>query len=149
MRQHDEVVPPQPSLRPRRVGLNVLPQRVTCGACLLDGVDALGWLTGPCLQPRVAVVPHLAALNLEAGDAGAVDGDDEIDLVLLVVVGDALTGDEEIVVEELVAQQGPDLLFGGGSEAGWVGDQVWHVLAPLLPVLCVLGGASLIAWKIS
>lgn len=71
MRQHDEVVPPQPSPRPGRVGLDVLPQRVTGRTRLLDGVDPLGWLTGPCLQPRVTVVPHLAALDLQAGDAGA------------------------------------------------------------------------------
>lgn len=58
-------------------------------------------------RPVSAATNHrradLTALDLEAGDAGAVDGDDEIDLVLLVVVGDALAGDEEVVVKELVA----------------------------------------------
>ena len=51
-----------------------------------------------------ALLPSAAAR--EAGLSfriAIIDGDDQIDLVLLVVVGDALTGDEEVVVEELVA----------------------------------------------
>ena len=46
-------------------------------------------------------MPDLAALDLEADDAGTLDGDDEVDLVILEVVGDALAGDDEVVGLEL------------------------------------------------
>ena len=46
-------------------------------------------------------MPDLAALDLEADDAGALDRDDEVDLVVLEVVGDALAGDHSVVGLEL------------------------------------------------
>ncbi|BBZ62534.1 hypothetical protein MMON_38350 [Mycolicibacterium monacense] len=49
-------------------------------------------------------MPDLPALDLDADDAGALDGDDEVDLVILEVVGDALPRHDEVVGLELVDQ---------------------------------------------
>ena len=69
------------------------------------------------LPPRLAVVPDLAALDLEADDAGALDRDDEVDLVVLEVVGDALAGDHPVVGLELVDERLVDLALGAVGEA--------------------------------
>ena len=66
---------------------------------------------------RCAVVPDLAALDLEADDAGALDRDDEVDLVVLEVIGDPLAGDYEVVGLELIDQRLPDLALGAVGEA--------------------------------
>ena len=63
-------------------------------------------------------MPDFAALDLDADDAGAFDGDDEVDLVILEVVGDPLAGDEKVVLAELVDEQLPDLALGLVGEAG-------------------------------
>ena len=49
-------------------------------------------------------------------DAGAIDGDQHVDLVVFVVVSDALAVDDEIVVEELLTQQVPDGFLARGGE---------------------------------
>ena len=67
-------------------------------------------------------MPDLAALDLEADDAGALDRDDEVDLVVLEVVGDALAGDDEVVGLELIDQHLPDAPLGRVGEAGRFGD---------------------------
>ena len=68
------------------------------------------------LPPALAVVPDLAALDLEADDAGALDGDDEVDLVVLEVVGDALARDHQVVGLELVDEGLVDLALGAVGE---------------------------------
>ena len=68
------------------------------------------------LPPGVAVVPDVAALDLEADDAGAFDRDDEVDLVILEVVGDALAGDDSVIGLQLVEQGLVDLALGGIGE---------------------------------
>ena len=96
VRQDDDVVPAQPALSPAVVLLDEVAQRVTGFAGLADRIDLVLVAASP-LPPRVAVVPDLAALDLEADDAGALDRDDEVDLVVLEVVGDALAGNHQVV----------------------------------------------------
>ena len=62
-------------------------------------------------------MPDVAALDLEADDAGAFDRDDEVDLVVLEVVGDALAGDDSVVGLQLVEQRLVDLALGAIGEA--------------------------------
>ncbi len=62
-------------------------------------------------------MPDVAALDLEADDAGALDRDDEVDLVVLEVVGDALAGDHAVVGLQLVEQRLVDLALGGVGQA--------------------------------
>lgn len=50
-------------------------------------------------------MPQLATLDLDADDAGAFNGDEEVDLVILEVIGDALAGDDQVAGLELVDQQ--------------------------------------------
>ena len=114
--QDDDVVPAQPALRPARVLLDEVAQRVAGFAGLADGVD-LVLVAAALLPPVFAVVPDLAALDLQADDAGALDGDDEVDLVVLEVVGDALAGDDAVVGLQLLEQGLVDLALG----ARWPG----------------------------
>lgn len=67
-------------------------------------------------------MPDLTALDFETHDAGALDGDDEVDLVVLEVVGHALARYEEIVGLELLDERLPDLALGAIGEAGCFGD---------------------------
>ena len=76
-------------------------------------------------------MPYLATLDFEAGDSRALDGHHEIDLVVFVVIGDALVRDEEVGVEELFIQQPPDRLLGTRSEAGRLGDRMRHCIHSL------------------
>ena len=91
----------------------------------LDGVVA----PAAFLPPAVTVVPDLAALDLEADDAGAFDRDDEVDLVVLEVVGDALARDDEVVGLELVDQRLVDAALGAVGQPRGVGrgDGHWRV----------------------
>ena len=86
------MVPAQPALSPAVVLLDEFAQRIAGFAGLADRIDLVVVAASP-LPPRVTVVPDIAALDLEAHDAGTFDRDDEVDLVVLEVVGDALTGD--------------------------------------------------------
>lgn len=73
-------------------------------------------------------MPDLPALDLDAHDARALDGHHEVDLVVFLVVGDPLTDDEQIVVGQLLLQQGENPLLAGVGEPGPVGDHDGHRL---------------------
>jgi hypothetical protein len=62
-------------------------------------------------------VPDVAALDLKTDDAGALDRDDEVDLVVLEMVGNALAGDHPVVGLKLFEQGLVDLALGGVGEA--------------------------------
>jgi hypothetical protein len=81
------VIPPQPALAPAVVVLDELAQRIAGFAGLTDRLDLVFVATTTRLPPCVAVVPDLAALDLQPRDASTFDGDDEVDLVVLEVVG--------------------------------------------------------------
>ena len=115
--QDDHVVPAQPALSPTVVVLDELAQRIAGFAGLADRVD-LVLVAATLLPPRLAVVPYLAALDLEADDVGALDGDDEVDLVVLEMVDDALAGDHPVVGLELFKESLVDLALGRVGEAG-------------------------------
>ena len=66
----------------------------------------------------LAVVPDVAALHLETDDAGALDRDDEVDLVVLEVVGDALTGNHPVVRLKLFEQCLVDRALGARWRGG-------------------------------
>ena len=83
-------------------------------------------LAAALLPPAVAVVPDLAALDLEADDAGALDRDDEVDLVVLEVVGDALARDDEVVGLKLVDQRLVDAALGAVGQPRGVGRGDGH-----------------------
>ena len=57
-------------------------------------------------------MPDLATLDLQADDARALDGDDEVDLMVFQVVGDALSWDHAVVGLQLVKQALVDPAFG-------------------------------------
>src|SRR5687768_14207954 len=80
--QHDDVVPALPFECRSRVTLDVVTQGVAGFASLADGIDVYV-LAAANLTPTDAVVPDLAALDLEADNACTLDGDDEVDLVIL------------------------------------------------------------------
>ena len=94
----------------------------------LDGVVAPAAL----LPPAVAVMPDLSAFDLEADDACALDRDDEVDLVVLEVVGDALAGDDEIVGLELFKQRLVDAALGAIGQPRGVGRGDAHRRVGLL-----------------
>lgn len=102
------------------------PQRVAGVAGLADGFDLLDMAAAALLPPLLAVMPDLATLHLHADDAGALDGHDEVDLMILEVVGDALAGDDEVVLAELLDEQLPHLAFGVVGQAGVVGQGDGH-----------------------
>ena len=83
------MVPAQPALSPAVVLLDEIAQRIAGFAGLADRID-LVVVAASSLPPRVAVVPDVAALHLETDDAGTLDRDDEIHLMVLEVVGDTL-----------------------------------------------------------
>lgn len=109
--EDDDVVPAQPTLCPARVALDVVAECVTGVAGLTDRFD-VDLLAAAQSAPPVAVVPDFAALDFHADDAGAFDGDDEVDLVVFEVVGDALAGDDEVVGLELLFQRVVDTALG-------------------------------------
>ncbi len=119
--QDDDVVPAQASLGPAGILLDVVAQRVAGFAGLADGVDPM-LVAAALLAPAFAVVPDFAALDLEADNARAFDGDDEVGLVVLEVIGDALAGDDEVVGLELIDQHLPGAPLRRVGEAGRFGD---------------------------
>ena len=62
----------------------------------------------------------------DADDAGAFDGDNEVDLVVLEMVSDTLPGDHQIVLTELLAQQLPHLALSVVGEARVRGQSDGH-----------------------
>ena len=93
--QHDDVVPARSLECPPWVALDVVTQCVAGFAGLADWFD-VHVLAATELAPAGAVVPDLAALDLEADDPGTLDRDDEVDLVVLEMVGYALAGYDEV-----------------------------------------------------
>ena len=65
----------------------------------------------------------MPALDLDAGDPGAFDRHDEVDLVVLLVVRHALADDDEIVRTELLVQRAPDLFLPIVGEPRVVGQR--------------------------
>ena len=122
------MVPAQAALRPAGVFLDVVTQGVAGFASLADGVDPVV-VAAALLPPVFAVVPDLAALDLQADDAGALYRDDEVDLVVLEVIGDALAGDDEVVGFELLDQRLVDLALGGVGQARRFVGRDGHVVA--------------------
>ena len=66
-------------------------------------------------------MPDLAALDLEAHNPGPLDGDNEVDLVVLQAVGDPLASDDEVGGFKLVGKGLPDLALGAVGQARRVG----------------------------
>jgi hypothetical protein len=95
------MIPAEPGLRPAAIALDVRPQRVASFKCLFHGIDPPG-RTGAALQPCLAVVPDLSALYFNADDPGAFDGDNEVNLMVLLVVGHTLADHNEIIRAELL-----------------------------------------------
>ena len=121
------MIPAQPGLLPTLVALDEGAQRVAALAHLFDRVDHLR--PARCaLPPGVAVVPYAAALDLDADDACAFHGDDEVDLVVFLVVGDALADDDEVVGPELFVEGPPDRLLPVVDEPGFLGQRDRHRL---------------------
>jgi hypothetical protein len=75
----------------------------------------------------------LATLDFDADDSRAFDGDQEVDLVVLEMIGDSLAGDHQVTVTELRTQGGPDTPFGGTGQAGVIGQRDGH----FIPSRCV------------
>ena len=126
IRQYDDVVPAHPALRPARVILDEVAQRIASLTDLADGVDGFDLAAVQPLQPGLTVMGDFAALDFNAHDARALDGDNEVDLVILEMIGDPLAGDHQVAVTELLAQGGPDTPFGGSGQAGVIGHRDGH-----------------------
>ena len=116
VRQDDHVVPAQPALSPPVVLLNEVAQRIAGFAGLADRFD-LVLVTASALPPCLAVVPDLTALDLKTDDASALDRHDEIDLVVLEMVGDALAGNHPVVGLKLFEQSLVDRALGAVGKA--------------------------------
>ena len=123
------MIPPQPALRPAWIALNEVAQRITGFADLPDGFDLMDAIAAG-LAPPLPVVPHLAALHLDADNARTFDGDHEVDLVILEVIGDPLAGDQKVARFELVDQRLPNQLLGAvGQPWGFRWDDC-HAFKP-------------------
>ena len=121
------MIPAQPGLLPALIAFDEGTQRVTAFPYLLDRVDRLR--PARCaLSPGVAVVPDVAALDLDADDSGTFHGDDEVDLVVFLVVGHALAYDDEVVRPELRVECTPDLLLPVVGKPGFLGQRDGHRL---------------------
>jgi len=87
------------------------------------------------LAPARPVMPDLTALDLQTDDAGTLDGDDEVDLVILEVVGDALAGDDEVVGLELLDERLVDVALGPVGETRGFGGRDGHARDTAIPRL--------------
>jgi hypothetical protein len=117
---------------PARVTLDVVTQRVAGFAGLTNRFD-VHMLAAAELAPAIAVVPDLAALDLQADDAGALDRDDEVDLVILEVIGDALARNDEVGGLELLDERLVDAALGTIGQARGLGRRDGHGLAGPTP----------------
>jgi hypothetical protein len=126
------VVPSWSLQRPARVALDVVAQGVARFAGLTDGFD-VHVLAAAELAPAIAVVPDFAALDLDADDAGALDGDDEVDLVVLEVIAAALAGNDEIGGLKLLGQRLVDAALSTVGQARRCGRGGGHWLAGPTP----------------
>lgn len=106
-------------------------------------VDPLRPVPRPRLQPAVTVVPDLATLDLDAHDPSAGDRDHEVGLMVLLVIGDPLTVDHQIVVGQLVTQREPHRSLGGRGEPRGLGEHLGHGdLRSGSPALCQIAGSN-------
>ena len=119
------MVPTQPTLSPAGVLFDEVAQCVAGFAGLADGLYLVNSVAA-LLAPIGAVVPHLPAFDLDADDACTLDSDDEVDLMILEAVGNALAGDDEVVLAELLGEGLPDGALGAVGEAGVVGEGDSH-----------------------
>ncbi|SFA56351.1 hypothetical protein SAMN05444374_110121 [Rhodococcoides kroppenstedtii] len=105
VRQDDDMGPREPlAQRPSWVVLHVGPERVLRFSYLCDRVDrVVHALTR--LHPGRAVVRYLPALDLHTHDTETVEVDHEVDLVVLVVVGDPPVRQNDVVLAELVDER--------------------------------------------
>ena len=71
-------------------------------------------------------MPHLAALDFKADDAGTPDGDDEVDLVIFPVVGDPLADDDQVAFAELRDEQAKNPAFGVVGQSRFGGQRDRH-----------------------
>src|SRR5271170_2122873 len=144
VRQDNHVVPAQPALSPAVVLLNEFAQRIAGFAGLADRIDLVLVAASP-LPPRVTVVPDVAALDLETDNAGALDRNDEVHLMVLEMVGDTLTGNHPVVWLKLFQQGLVDIALGGAGKAGgFVGSDGHVVESSRLPVraMCADGNEA-------
>ena len=132
--QHDNVVPAGSPDRPPRVTFDVVPKRVAGFAGLAHRFD-VHVRAAAQLAPARPVMPDLTALDLQTDDAGTLDGDDEVDLVILEVVGDALAGDDEVVGLELLDERLVDLALGPVGETRGFGGRDGHARDTAIPRL--------------
>lgn len=95
-------------------------------ARLTDGFDVVDALAAG-LAPALPVVPDLAALDLEADDARALDGDEEVDLVVFQVIGHALARDDEVTGLQLFDQGAPNGPLGAVGQPRHKADVDGHV----------------------
>ena len=115
-RQDDVMAPPQaPARSPAGIGLDVVAQRVAGVAGLADGIDALGLAVALDQPALVGVVPDVGALDFNGDDAGVGHQGDQVDLMVLVAVGQPEVRQQRAAVE-LADRTQPDLVFGHGHE---------------------------------
>ena len=121
------MVPPHPALGPARVLFYEVPQRVTTLTHLAHRVNGFDLTAVQSLQPRLTVVGDLTALDLDTDNARALNGDDEVDLVILEAIGDPLAGDHKVTIAELVDQSGPDTPLGVIGHTGVIGQRDGYI----------------------
>ena len=93
---------------------------------LTDGIDPPLSL-GRLLPPLTVRVPDRPALDLHHHDAGTIENDGQIELVVAAMVGEVLVRDQEIVLAELLVQGVPDAVLGPIDEWWLGGPEEWHV----------------------
>lgn len=54
----------------------------------------------------------------------------KVDLVVLLVIGDPLAGDDEVVLAQLLLEQGEDLALGVVDQSGLLGQRDSHSISP-------------------
>jgi len=116
VRQHDRVRTANTrAAAPSRIAGDVRAKGVLGATRLTHRID---WLQAPRSRhhPPPTVVLDPRALDLEDSDAGARHHDREVDLVVLVVVGDPEVGDKDVVRTELLSQRLPDDPLAGVDE---------------------------------
>ena len=110
---------------PPRVALDVAAQCVLGVARLVDRVDR-DRLAAAALPPRLAVVPDLAALDLDHDQARSGQDRDQVDLVVHAVVGDAQVCVEDVLRAQLLAEQLPHLALARRREPRLLGHAHRH-----------------------
>ena len=105
--ERDRVRPPdRRAAGPRCRRLDPVLEHVLGRHRLADGVD-LALPVGRLLPPLTVGVPDRSALDLHHDDAGSVEHDGDVELVVAAVVGEVLIRDEQVVLAELLLQRAP------------------------------------------